>query len=299
MNVTIHDHQGKALPIAEALLAGGHQLVNQGAELVLLDHDTPPFYLRKIEAHPQAKIVLYPHGGMAHISWDGIWPVHERTNAMLVIGVGQAETLERFGYPRPVHVIGWPWGGVKPFIPAKKVETVLFAPIHELNNGFIPDFAREANRRTFMRLLELPVRVMVRYIGKLENLGLFWNPAVFYCHGSGEIGTAGREQADVVVSRDTFAYAAVARGQPTVMFGQDIHQWDGHSQETIKLAAHWDDYKDLLRFPLDADEPDLMAVLQNAAKTDGPIREWRERFIGKAMDEKNVVRILEDIVAVR
>ena len=93
------------------------------------------------------------------------------------------------------------------------------------------------------------------------------------------------DAAEVVVSHQTFAHLAVARGAPTVMMGESIIPRYTQSNGQYVTAKSWDKYRDLLKFPLDIlNTPDPYALLQESIQSDALIADWKRRMIGDAFD---------------
>jgi hypothetical protein len=303
MRVAVHDHQNKAFRLIQALLELGHEIVfRPPADLLLLDQDSLPYYQSIIDRFPGTPIIVYPHGALSWACWDAGWEVNERTIGQLVIGEGAAEAVRAYGYPRPVKSIGWFYGPRSPFVPQPLIESVLFAPIHALGNGEVYPPAAEANGRTFNRLLDAVsiagLRLVVRALGDFRSCGLWLTPSASYIEGSADVNCA-QSGENVVVGYETFAYAAVARGQPTVMMGQEIPYWTGHGPEEYRQAAHWNSYREHVRFPFDADQGDfyfLAETLKDACRSDGEIRDWRSQFIGEPMTSAGLDVALKELM---
>lgn len=304
MNITFKDCDGKGLRFAAALTAAGHDL--SGGDVLLIDADVPlPGYSELCDRHP--KVVLYPHGaGAFDVSGDGQWPIHPNTIGRFVIGTGQAEVQAITGYPRQVEVCGWHLCDLRPFRPTTP-RSVLFAPTHPMSDGWMGPGTLEANRRVFDLLCHLPYRTKVRHVAAghpLDTIGLTVRPNVDYeevpftvQHGLTAVDTA-----DVVVAGvGTFPNLAVARGCPTIMFGHyapDDHQ---NGDPTPRPARIWPLYRDLVHYPLDADQAedpaDLDELIRRACTTDHDIADWRGRFIGARLDPKDFVARFEAMVA--
>lgn len=290
MRITFRDRDGKGGRFAAALTAAGHDLVDDGGEVLLIDADVPlPPYSDLCDSHD--KVVLYPHGaGSDQNAIDGQWPIHPHTIARLVIGTGQLDMIRATGYPVPSTAIGWAFCDLRPFRP-RPVQTVLFAPTHPMSDGWMAPGTREANVRVFDLLQRLPVRVVVRFVGSLEAAGLERSPDSEYQDPSYDLDDAvtAVDAADLVLGGGgTLPNLAVARGTPTVMFGHcrpDDHQ---NGSPDLRPALAWEKYKDDCKFPLNADEAatpgELMDLMQRASTTDADIAAWRARFVGEAMD---------------
>jgi hypothetical protein len=286
--VAISDHQGKSGPIAEALHAAGHVLVEDArhADVVLIDHD--------VDFHGKRPLVeacvahggqgfLYPHGADPALmaGWDGIYEVFGALAGALVISDGHAAVGARYGYPLPMHVIGWPYCPQAPRR-ARPVERVLFAPTHPpyLGNPRYP----LRNAEMFERLLACPVELTVRHIGPLEVNGLRPVEGVRFVRGD-VLGAPGMlEQIDaadcVVADRSTFGNLAVSRGVTTVLWDSVLVYDNGGTRHPDHLHL----YADLLHHPFDADGGDMWDLIRAAAADTARIGVWRERFIGHPLD---------------
>jgi len=93
------------------------------------------------------------------------------------------------------------------------------------------------------------------------------------------------DKVDVVVSHQTFAYMAVARGIPTVMMAEYMPTHTVKSDDGYELAKQWDKYADRLMYPLDIlNCPDPLMLMHQACRDDSMIADWRERLIGKQFE---------------
>lgn len=293
MKIRLHNHQNKATGLALALYERGHQFVTDGYDLLLIDHDGPPYYRSQIDAAAAAGtgIALYSHGGLACVAWDGLWEPHPAVGVYLALSEGEADIMQAYGYPHPVEVVGWHWCPLSPFRPAREAR-VLFAPIHPLANGYMRPEVQEANRRAYAALRALDVDLTVRFIGDLALNGLSHEEPVRYVAGSPDNSFADIDAAEIVVASYTFAHLAAARGRPLVMFGQDLVPWDGHSPETLRFAAHWPEYEHLARYPYDlGDPPGAGVVLETAGRYEA--REWAAQHIGPPLNVDKLEAALE------
>lgn len=299
MRVTFKDCDGKGKRLAAALEGAGHDLVDTGGDVLLIDADVPlPPYSQLCDEHE--RVVLYPHGaGRDEVGGDGQWPSHPNTIARLVIGQGQADMLAACGYRVPVQVIGWPFCDLRRFRP-RRLRRVLFAPSHPMSDGWMVPGTREANRRVFDMLSSLPVAIQVRCAGPYgpEHIGLSGH-AEEVEFGIDDAVSA-TSTADVVLAAvGTFPNLAVARGTPTVMFAQTAPHDHQNGSDDPHLAKNWDRYAEDVRFPLDADRvadaEELMGLLLRACATDEDIAVWRSRFVGEAMDPVRFVSVFESL----
>jgi hypothetical protein len=294
MRIMLHNHQGKADALYQSLEARGHVFSQTNPDLLLMDHDGPDYYRSVIEQAVgySIPVVLYSHGATSYCAWDGLWPSHPATQVYLAISQAERDVMQAYGYPHPVEVIGWYWSELST---ARKVtgRRVLYAPIHLLTNGFIPAPARAANAETFALLLAAGVELTVRHIGDLEAQGLWIAENVAYQRGDDRMDPAVVEGYDLVVSYGTFAYLAIARGVATRMYAQEIAPWDGYTDETLRHAVHFDEYRRLMEYPYSVVAGEDPFCFERPER----LAEWKAEHIGNRMDPVNLERILERIVS--
>lgn len=302
LKISVRDHGRKSHAFVGALATAGHAFQPKGeVDILLLDLD-PPYLLHKrlLDTYSEmgAKIILYPHGGGGpQLSYEGLWEPDPRVFANLVTGPGHAEYLRRIGYPSQVHTIGWTYCDQKPFRPCDDVRTVVFAPWHPNGDGSMTDVQRNWNTEVFKQLLETPFEVAVRHIGTLEQNGLWEAEGVTYVNARQSPQNAEMDRADAVVAADgTFPTISVARGVPTVIYGQGVMAV-GFPGETPKLAPDRPElYWDYAKYPHDVDnEGDLETIIREAARTEAT--EWRRRYVGEDFDALAFVRLVERIMS--
>lgn len=304
MKVTFRDCDGKGLRYAAALTAAGHDLT--GGDVLLIDADVPlPGYIEHCDQH--AKVILYPHGAGAHcVGGDGQWPIHPNTVGRFVYGEGQAEVLKLAGYPRQVEVSGWSLCDLRPFRPTIP-RTVLFAPTHPMSDGWMDPTVLAANTRIFELLLALPYKIKVRHVAAghpLSTIGIPVCSDVEYEEVPFTVqhGIAAVDTADIVIAGSgTFPSLALARGCPAIMFAQikpDDHQ---NGSPDPRPALNWPAYRELARYPLDADQietaDELDDLIHEACADDAPTADWRDRFIGNQFDPADFAAKFESMAA--
>ena len=297
----VYDHQGKARAYIDALERRGWRSTHafERALFCLSDLDMlgRAQVLRDVMARG-GRVFLYPHAARPAVQWDGMYPVLPGVSANFVIGEGGAEVMRRYGYPVPVHVVGWPYGELRQFRASSYPTTILFGPIHANGNGWLSELDKKINQAVFSRLLALVekgcIHLKVRYLRGLQLCGLQPDTRVEYIRGRADQSYKDIDQADVVVAHQTLAYIAVARGAPTVMMAEDEPPRSGNSESNFVRVASWQKYRELMMFPLDilaSDDP--MALLQRAARSDVDVAEWRRLFIGEPFNQARFVSTLE------
>jgi hypothetical protein len=297
------DHNGKGAVYAHALLAAGHELVNDGpADLFLIDADPPRLLHRQVIDMWKASgatVVLYPHGGggaNAVVQYDGLWEPYEGVDAALVTGVGQAEVLRRIDYPSPAHVVGWTYCEQRPFRPCADVRHVVFAPTHPAADGSMEAAWREDNATVFRALLAGLWRVTVRHIGTLEENGLWEADGVEFVNGRRHAEFVEIDVADAVVAGDgTFPTLAIARGVPTAVYRHAKPLALGLPDEPAKPLLRADRYADYARYPFDPLAGPIDEILHEAARGPEPIEEWKRRFVGPPLRSGAALALLEQL----
>jgi hypothetical protein len=239
---------------------------------------------------------VYPHGGGVSTVCDGQWPVHRNTVVRFVLGTGLADVHDLLGYPVLSVPIGWPFCDMRPFRPSTP-RKILFAPEHPMGDGWLRAGSRESNRRIHDQLVALGAELTVRWVQiggyDVKHLGITPADGVNYQKARMNIaeGVAAIDEADVVVAQEgTFPSLAIARGCPTVMYGQ-IAPDDHHNRQGERPAQNFELYRDIVRYPYDADTDDLGPLLERACSTEAT--DWRERFVGPAFDGPGFVELFE------
>lgn len=293
--------QDKGQVFMDALDQSGYTQVTswRNATLILGDHDQRGELRNMIRQHKP--FFIHPHSARSMILWDGIIPPTSFTSCNFVFAPGHKQVMLKYGYRRPIEVIGWTYSPILPFKPSKELRRVLFAPIHP-NAGVdrqgrrLMELDKQLNANTFQvlyKLLQYKVldQLVVRYSGVLEDNGLTYCPDVTYEKATLTLTSSIQSIQsgyDVIVSHQTFAYLAVALGIPTVMFGE----WVPPHSMSVTVKS-WDQYKKLLMYPLDLLDGNPRKVLENAIACDEPIREWKHNFIGSTFHSSYFVQLVE------
>jgi hypothetical protein len=256
------------------------------------------------KAHKLGKsIFLYPHAARPQIAWDGLYEPYPHITACFVIAEGHAEVMRRYGYPHPLEVTGWTYCYPQAFRPTPG-RHVLFGPNHPNANGWLSEVDRDINRRAFEILLALhragAIVLTVQYLRGLDQNGLWEEPGVRYIQARPDQSVARIDEADVVVSTQTLAYLAVARGKPTIMLGENTPPRGGNCEENFAFVVSWEKYRDYMRFPFDLlNTDDPAELIERAARTDEPVRAWRDRFIGPVLKPERFTAVVDRYMEVR
>ncbi len=291
MKFLIKPHQGKEQPYRDALLAAGH-VEAKDADVVLIDFESPYPQLEIYAEYARyaqdtgAALISYPHGA-------ALVPQHQMTHtpypcaASFVHGPGQKNLLEAYDYPNPVQWVGYPPGHRVPIKP-REVNHVLFAPIHPLGSGFLPDNAKKANTEAFRTLLDGNYMLTVRVIGSLGQNGIWDEPAVRYIYGQMDGSVDG---ADVAVATSTYALNSLCKGIPVVMHNQE-REWTVELEgEDSKMVPDWVQHENKTRYPYDLGWPSAIEdAAQNVRST--TLSLWMDSFM-PPFDAEKFARLVE------
>jgi hypothetical protein len=300
LRVAIYDPFGNGAALSAALEGVGLRVVEKGrADVLLIESDMPLFEFRGIiDKHKGmgAKVFLYPHGAGLSLLYDNLCEPYEAVDGNLLFGVGHAELLRRIDYPAPTHVIGWHYNEQGPFRASTAVRHVVFAPTHPsgADHSTLADHYRAANANAFEQLIKGSWRLTVRHIGTPEQNGLWGVDGVNFVRSQREKLPIEIEAADAVVAAaGTFPSLAIARGIPTVMYGQLDPPQYGLPDEPLRPLRRSERYAEYVRYPFDVEDGPLDEVLHAAARSADPIATWKRRFVGAPVDGVALAALLE------
>ena len=297
-----YNHQNKQKVLSDALLQNGWRSGSASRADVIFTHVDYGSMKNSLRGHFRRgqKIIIYPHAARPNLFND--FPSGEpfpHVAAQLVTAEGHKQVLESYGYNRPIETIGWYLCPMKPFEPRLSFRKVLFAPIHPNADGSLSAEYKQANSKVFRCLMDLVARdtidLTVRHIHSLGKNGITSEKGVNYIEGKPDQTYKDIDEADIVVSCQTFGYMAVARGVPTLMFADDIRPHSGCAeQKNLQYVKSWEKYKDLLMYPFDIlADIDTLELFQLANEPVSPVRNWKIRMIGEPFDAREFARTVE------
>lgn len=298
-----YNHQGKADVLIQALTARGWELTRRPAqaEFILSDLDIPP-RLQSLESYRQRgkKIFLYPHAARPSLFYDFTgFSAYHGVSANFVPAQGHVDILQAIDAQYTFEIIGWYMCPLRAFQPRTEYRNVLFAPIHPNSDGSLSDADKRINRETFKKLIALvrsgDITVKVRYIRDLEQNGLWAEPGIDYVQVEPRISITEMDAFDLVISHQTFAHLAVARGLPTIMMGENLTPRFGSPLKgELRYALSWEKYKHLLMYPYDIlAEADTLNLFRRAITSDCEVLDWKQRLIGEPFRPRNFVQRVE------
>lgn len=298
--ISHHQHKGSAIDVA--LAKEGWLFRHKRVDIALFDYDinhkSPERGRGTISKYYDegTTIFTYPHGATGAWWTDSdYYAPNKKVSANLVIGEGH-RYVEHIARPYLEHyVIGWGFCPIKEFQKPNKVKRILFAPIHaSLATNNIPDNKKQTNALVYEELLKVAhkYKITVRHLNPLETIGLWRNSGVTFKVGKPDGTYDDIDNADLVIAEGTYMYLSVARGKPTIGMHQHYPFSGSRNVDGFKLK-HWEKYKDYMAYPIDFEDDSFENLIAIATKAEQ--REWRDLFIGKEMDSKQLVDTLTAI----
>ena len=305
----IYEHQGKGLRYSEALECAGYRKTSKindpDLACALYDYDfggaSSSRYpgLEYLHKH-DVPVLVYPHSARPMVQYDGMYSYWPHTKTMITIGPGHRKVMEAIGYEKPVEVCGWamcdqlPW---KTVAVGKKPLKILFGPIHPNENGWLHPVDKAQNALVFQKLLDTPgIQLTVRHIKRLDLGGLWSAPGVKYVLANPNGSTNEIDKADLVVGHQTFAWLAVARGKPLIMFGDKLIPHSGNRLQGFRWAKNYEAYREIMRYPLEVETDqngNYMREQIDQAISQDVGAEWRKQFIGNQLDFIEFVTVIQ------
>jgi len=286
----------------DALLSAGYGQVGnlRRADFILYDVERPNHHREYSNFLASHCGFIYPHAPYSsYFHWDGIYsPLPVECN--FVVAPGAKQALESINYPYRVEVTGFSHCTIKPFAPTsgKKVLLVVPRPMNggryvceDLHTGlrnvykFLTFHSKEFERITIQHVPEhwekLGLPECSRFEYTINDPRHETNPARYI--------TDLIDQYDLVFGIGTAAYIALARGKPTVMWGNDL------MPRTIShLSQHSENYMNYFRYPLDFEKMSFDEILKAAQTESQEIAQWKADNIGENFDADRFLKIVKE-----
>ncbi len=296
------NRHGKAGVLIDALEARGwEQAKPKDADVIFVDSDSDHKF---IADHKHKKIMMYPHAGRVNLINDfDNYPISPYITCGFVNTESHITVQRTIGITYPLEVIGWYLCPVREFQPRESYRKVLFAPIHPNADHALSNVDKELNQEAYKKLAYLvaadEIDLTVRYIDTLEANGIvkFESLNINYHQAKPEIDTVEIEHTDIVIAHQTFAHLGVALGVPALMMGEDIPPRIGsEKKKDYQIAKHWEEYKQIIQYPLDFLKPDWQNMLQHAAVCyfcEDAVKKWKQAMIGEMFNPDYFVSCVE------
>lgn len=298
MRIALLGHHGKEHGIGTALAEEGFEF-SPNAELfdyeaILADTDHPhavpaPWKHAVLQecARRGIPIILYPHGAMPDLDYDGLRPQALPISLRLVHGEGHAEVARWIRCQHRVEVVGWSFcEAVARSSHHEPPRSLLFAPIHPWANGIdILPFHKGLNTAAYHQFLQHPAeRKTVRMYGADEPNGVTERvEGVEYTQSDLGSGLDVIDAHDAVISYGTFAYTSLARGKPMAM----IYPYPAHTDDLGRLPARrFDEYKEYVSYPASLGDGTLDELFS------WDVSEWKRLFVGEPLDAERLAELV-------
>jgi len=242
---------------------------------------------------------IYPHTPNTCYIWDGIYePLPVAVN--FVAGEGAKKCMQAYGYPYRIETCGFPRCEVLPF-QFSKPRNLLFVPARpRRDKGRQNDLDLKALYWVIEHYREYFDSVTIcRLEGQFKELDymaveinkmnvLTTNPKSTTSPAQDMIDRI--DNADLVIAQHTPAALAVARGKPTIMYGQ------GESLENLQghKAVNYPKYKAIYDYPLDLFQMDIQEVLNFAFFGCRKVEQWKQAHIGGNFDADKFLSIVRE-----
>ena len=294
---TVSQNKDAANAFVSALLAGGYEYTNQlsEADFLIFDHENidrrRAIKEQFLENHAG---FIYPHTPLTYWLWDGIYnPLPVACN--FVSAPGAKLAMESYGYPYPIEVIGFSRCEVLPF-QRTDGRRLLFVPARprrdkgrqEILDNQALSFVREyASYFESVMICRLEGQFPLLHDGDFGMTVITTNPKQSKNPAAEMIERI--DAADLIISTTTPAALAVARGKPTVFYGETT------IPETItgKYPSNYHLYKHIHRFPITLENMSIVEVLGQCKYANPSVEHWKEKNIGENFNQEMFLNVIK------
>lgn len=300
-NFFVFENKDAARAYVQALESSDYQRVKRLEQADFILYDTENVGRRRdLKADfiaNRGPAFIYPHTPLTCYLWDGPYdPLPVACN--FVAGEGQRNVMRTYGYQSRVEACGFPRCEVLPFRMAKSLN-LLFVPARPRKDGGRQSkldhdaliFIRE-NRKIFDSVTICRIAGQFPFVEDGQ-----WGWRVITTDPKGTPNPAGEmieriDAADLMISVTTPAALGVARGCPTIMYGQD------EPLETItgRRAEHFEQYREAYAYPLSLEHMSIQDVLRFAHYGCGRVERWKSAHIGANFDPERFMGIVREYV---
>jgi hypothetical protein len=296
MKFSIRRNKDSSLAFEQALLEAGHQRVTdpQKADFLLYDIENIGWRRDQLEELLQ-KIpgFIYPHTPLTCWLWDGVYePLPVACN--FVAALAQKEAMRIYDYPNRVEATGFSRCRVLPFRPTSGLN-LLFVPARpRRDNGRQAGF--DASALEFIADHRAQFEsVTVCHVGQYDDYRSNGVTFLRYDIKALSSPTANMmglvDRADLIISCNTPAALGVARGKPTIMYGEMAAV---PQTNTGREPLHYDQYGHLLRYPLLLEDMTIDDVFRACSRENESVESWKTGNIGGNFNAEQFIKIVEE-----
>lgn len=297
MKFSIRRNKDAGLAFEKALLDAGYECTKNAmeADFLFLDCEGRGWRRERIAEFMSSRpVFIYPHTPLTAWLWDRVYkPLPVQMN--FVFSRGAREAMQLYGYPYPIDVVGFSRCEILPFQPATGTR-LLFVPARPRNDG-----GKHA------KMDEAVLQFILDNAGHFESItvctikdhafpDLEDNPNVNVVRTDPKSTPTPTQDmveridaADLVIAVHTTGALAVARGKPTIFYGQH----EPPDTTTGAMPANYEKYRHLLEFPITIEEMSIGDVLALRRQPDPRVEKWKGLNIGSPFDAEKFIRVVE------
>jgi len=298
----IRRNKDAGLAFENSLLDAGYEYVKHylKADFLLLDCEGRGEKRENVKEFLNDRCVfVYPHTPLTAWLWDGVYePLPVDCN--FVYSRGALEIMELYGYPNRIEVVGFPRCEILPFRPTTG-SRLLFVPARPRKDGgkhstmddqvlkFILDHSDCFESITICTIknyafpdLEKNLRVNVVRTDPKATL----TPTQDMVERI--------DEADLVIAVHTTGSLAVARGKPTIFYGQH----EPPDTVTGLVPKNYEKYRHLLQYPLTIEDMNIHDILDVRRQSNQWVEKWKDRFIGFPFDPERFLKIIKECLRI-
>lgn len=278
--------------------AGYEETTIQKADFILTDFERP--IIKQMRAN--RPLFFYPHTPYSWFVWDGLSSTH-KASCNFVYGENAKLGLTSLGYVDRIEVCGFSRCATLPFRPSIG-RRLLFAPAHPLMNGRYPrEEDYQVHRSAFdwvIKYKEYFDSVTVRIFGTIEQNGFYKADGIHFENAATttryttaltvQNSIESIERHDLIISCNTFGYLSLARGKPTILYGNTLPRTREGDAKNYHL------YKHLIDFPCPLESLTINEIIKAGSIISPVVAEWKSKTIGQNFDAEKFLSVIKDYV---
>ena len=296
----IFENKDSAKAYIQALKDGGFEHVKhmEDADFLLYDSEGVGGRFKVKEAFLKKGVgFIYPHTPLTCYLWDGIYkPLPVACN--FVSGRGQRACMKAYEYPYRVESVGFSRCEVLPFQRARG-NNLLFVPARpRRDHGRQEVLDRAALDFIIKYRSDFDSVTCCRIDGQFEEYKdgdhrihfMTTIPSISFSPANDMIQRI--DNHDIVIAVTTPAALAVARGKPTIMYGQN------KTPETLtgNKAKSYEKYRDVYAYPHSLEAMTIQDVMNLAESGSTQMEQWKKNHIGGNFNAEAFLSIVREYV---
>lgn len=287
----------------QALQAAGHEFMtnDKEADFMLIDCEHAGGPMKRIANFLKTRpVFVYPHSPLAYFIWDGHYTILP-VQCNFVIGEAAVRSMKAYGYPNRVEACGWTRCEIREFQSTRGTR-LLFVPARTRGDGQYTNSSYAENTPKALRFildnLKSFEHVTICYVNDFVNEADYEGSGIEFIKTTPNRSASPTadmlkhiEAADIVISCETVACLAVARGIPTVIYNAKAVPATGYVP-----AAKYELYRQYYQFPLVLEDMTIKDVLNVRYVPCSRVEKWKEWNIGGPFDAEKFISIVREYV---